>query len=159
MSNWKQRLMEIFNKDEYVEEEKTPQEMNIKFVEMNMKEFFKSVVIPTYNDLKKEIEEHGRTVVVDIDDTGLYSASLTVFSPSETKPEEQTEEFYFEIRGRAYKKGGFAFPEHADENQPRTSRIEVLLRNGSIEEYDINEVSKEDILECFINEYAKWMNY
>ncbi len=159
MSSWKQRINDIFRKGEEVSEDLTAQKMNIRFAEQNMREFFRKVVIPTYHDLKKEVEKYGRSVVVDVDDTGLYSASLTVYVPSGTDPEEQLEEFYFEIRGRAYQKAGFAFPEHANEDEPRIQKVEMVIRNGTISEHDIKDLTPDDIIESFVDEYSKWMNY
>ncbi|TGC09373.1 hypothetical protein [Methanolobus halotolerans] len=159
MSGWKRKLREIFRSENDDSELRTVREMHVKFAELNMRDFFRHVVFPAYDDLKEEIEKHGRTVVIDVDDTGLNSASLIVYAPSDTKPDGQVEEFYFEIQGRAYQKAGFAFPEHADESQPRKPKVEILLRSGSISEYDINDLSRDDIVEIFVNEYAKWINY
>ncbi|MBP1910412.1 hypothetical protein [Methanolobus bombayensis] len=124
-----------------------------------MRDFFKHVVFPVYDDLKKEIEKYGRKAVIDVDDTGLISASLTVYAPADNTSDEMIEEFYFEIRGRAYQKGEFAFPVHADEDQPRIPKVEILLRSGTISEYDIKDLSGADIVECFVNEYSKWIKY
>ncbi|RNI13780.1 hypothetical protein EFE42_06595 [Methanohalophilus sp. RSK] len=159
MNMWEQKLRDIFQTEKKNSGERSMQEMNVRFAELNMRDFFKHVVFPAYDGLKKEIEKYGRTVKVNVDGTGMNSASLTVYAPPDKKPDEQVEEFYFEIRGRAYQKAGFAFPQHADEEQPRIRKVEILLRHGPIHEYDIENLTREDIIECFVAEYSKWINY
>jgi len=159
MSNWKQRINDIFRKVEETPEELTVQKMNIRFAELSIGEFFKHVVIPAYDNLKTELEKYGRTVVVDVNETGLYSASIIVYVPSKTAPGEKVEEFYFEIRGRAYQKAGFAFPEHANEDEPRVKKVEMVLRNGTLREHDINKIGPDEIIDSFVEEYSKWINY
>ena len=133
--------------------------MNIGFVQLNMQDFFKKVVFPVFDDLKKEIEQYGRSVVIDVDNAGFISASMTVYAPLDNDTDTKAEEFYFEIRGKAYQKAGFAFPAHADEDQPRIPRVEIVFQNNITHEYDIKELSGDDIIECFIDEYSKWAKY
>jgi len=159
MSSWKRKLRNIFRAEKDDSEDQTVKEAHTKFAELNMRDFFKHVVFPAYDNLKEEIEKYGRTVMIDVDETGLLSATLTVYAPSDKDPDEMVEEFYFEIRGRAYQKGKFAFPAHADEEQPPVTKVEMLLRSGSIHEYDIKDLSQDDIVETFVNEYSKWINY
>lgn len=128
-------------------------------MQLNMQDFFKKVVFPVFDDLKKEIEQYGRSVVIDVDNAGFISASMTVYTPSDKDPDAKAEEFNFEIRGKAYQKAGFAFPAHADENQPLVPRVEMVFQNNITHEYDIKELSGDDIIECFIDEYSKWANY
>lgn len=159
MNMWEQKLRDIFQTEKKNSGERTTEEMHVRFAELNMRDFFKHVVFPAYDDLKKEIEKYGRTVEVNVDDSGMNSASMTIYAPSDKNPDEQVEEFYFEMRGRAYQKAGFAFPQHADEEQPRIRKVEILLRNGTVDEYDIENLTREDIIECFVAEYSKWINY
>lgn len=159
MNGWRGKLRKIFQLEKNDLEDITTQETSVKLAEVNIGYFLKDIVVPAYNDLKMEIEKYGRIVVIDIDDSGLGSASLTVYLPSEIKTEEQVEEFYFLIEGRAYQKAGFAFPEHADESLPRTPQVEISIRNGSIGEHDIENLSKDDIIKIFVDEYSKWINY
>ncbi|RSD35466.1 MAG: hypothetical protein CI953_75 [Methanohalophilus sp.] len=117
MNMWEQKLRDIFQAEKKNSGERTTEEMHVRFAELNMRDFFKHVVFPAYDDLKKEIEKYGRTVEVNVDDTGMNSAS------------------------------------------PRIRKVEILLRNGTVHEYDIENLTRQDIIECFVDEYSKWINY
>ncbi|MDG6244602.1 MAG: hypothetical protein QCH31_09495 [Methanolobus sp.] len=159
MSWWKEQLQSIIQKSSISENNKHPEKVNVKFAQYKLRKVFKDIVIPALDELKEEIEKYGRKVVIKVDDTGLNSATIIVYTCSEEDRHKEIEEFYFQIKGRAYHKAGFAFPAHAEEGEPRITKIEMLLRNGTLTEYDVEEINKDHIIEAFVEEYSKWINY
>jgi hypothetical protein len=139
--------------------DEAPSDVYLKFARMNIRDFIKNVVLPTYHELKTELEEHGKDVVISVDEPNLNYASITVYTPSQTNPEEEIEEFCFRIRGKTYQKMQFAFPQHAEEDQPRVQKAEIVLRTGTLKEYDFEELTKEEIIDRFLEEYEKWLKY
>ncbi|AEH61046.1 hypothetical protein Mzhil_1191 [Methanosalsum zhilinae DSM 4017] len=159
MSWWKEQLKSIIQESSESNNYKHPENLNVKFAQFKLRKVFRDIIIPALDELKGEIEKYGRRVVIEVDDTGLNSATIIVYACSEEDRHKEIEEFYFQIKGRAYQKAGFAFPEHAEEGKPRITKVEILLRSGTLAEYDVEEVDKDNIIEVFVEEYSKWINY
>ncbi|MCD4820488.1 MAG: hypothetical protein K8R11_00060 [Methanococcoides sp.] len=156
MSELKKKLNNILKSED---EEGTPSDVYLKFARMNIRDFIINVVLPSYHELKTELEEHGKDVVIDVDEPNLNYASIIVYTPSQTNPDEEIEEFCFRIRGKTYQKMQFAFPQHAEEDQPRVQKAEILLRTGTLKEYDLEELTTKEIIDRFLGEYEKWIKY
>lgn len=156
MSELKKKLDNILKNEKGDE---VPSDVYLKFARMNIRDFIKNVVLPTYHELKNELEEHGKDVVINVDEPNLNYASIIVYTPSQTNPEEEVEEFCFRIRGKTYQKMQFAFPQHAEEDQPRVRKAEIVLRTGTLKEYDFEQLTKEEIIDRFLEEYEKWIKY
>ncbi|MEA1984727.1 MAG: hypothetical protein U9N13_03655 [Euryarchaeota archaeon] len=152
MSNWKTRMKGIFEGNG----DTPPSDMLIKAARMQMKTFFKGVVISAFTELKAELENYGRKVTIDVDENTAL-ASIYVYVQSVNVVWE--EEFYFEIRGRTYQQKQFTFPAQVDENAPRNRKAEIVLRSGSLKEYDLEDLPKEEIIDQFLKEYSKWVKF
>ncbi|MCS3924178.1 hypothetical protein [Methanosalsum natronophilum] len=159
MSWWKDKLEKIIVSSSKSESDRYPDDLNVKFAHLKLRKTFKNIVIPAIDELKKEIELYNRRVIVNVDDTGLNSVTLFVYSCSEENTNKYIEEFCLSIIGRTYQKAFFAFPEHGNSEEPRIVKIEILSRSGTLAEFNVDEVTQEQIIETFIEEYSKWINY
>ncbi len=152
MSDWKTRLKDAIEGNV----ESIPSDIHIKLSRMQMKNYFNGVVIPAFAELKEELEKYGRIISVTVDEN-LPDAILIVFI--QKTEGRQEEEFFFEVRGRSYQKEQLAFPVHTEEERPRRNKVEILLRSGSLKEYELEDLPKEQIIDDFLAEYSKWVNF
>lgn len=112
--------------------------------------FLDDVALPALQDLRRELEQHGRRVKLDRD-TGYLA--LTVQDP------QGREEFFYGIRIRTTRPATFVFPEFDPRDGERTvSRAEVMLRSGPAS-YDLCGLSREQVIRHFLHEYRKWIGW
>ena len=152
MKNWKDRLKDILKgKIEEGSEAPIPGERTGEMAEVYITSFIENSVLPAFRELSAELEKHKRCPVIDVDEQKT-EASLTVYF-------QEAEEFYYAVRGRAYQKGDFAFPQHAETQEESSLEAEVVLRSGSHHMGDINSFSMDDIIKDFLDEYSKWAKF
>lgn len=108
-------------------------------------EFLDQVVGPALRSVSEELEKHERTVDLQ---TNPDAVSLTVFYRG-------TEEFYYSVRARTYKRAVFAFPEwtRREADDPAYHHAEVYLRSGSLR-YDVMGYDQNQIIQHFMREYS-----
>jgi len=143
MKDWKTRIRQI------VQGQERPQGVpdNVQEVKNRMAEVISNVVIPSFEELKAEIDHlEGRTAEIHKTDV---QASITVFR-------DGAEEFSFAIRGRAYHQTSAGFPQITRDDLPMVCKAEIVLYSGSQGERPIEEFTHEYIIESFIREYEKW---
>lgn len=112
--------------------------------------FLEEVALPALQDLRQELEQHGRKVKLDRAPGYL---ALTVQDP------HGHEEFYYGIRSRTTRPATFVFPEFDPRDAGKTvSRAEVMLRSGPAS-FDLSGLSREQVIRHFLHEYRKWIGW
>jgi len=146
MSNWREELKQVIET-----QMTTPPEMSQASVEKARREisrFISRTALPAFEALKEELETYGRSCEIDRRD---YQASITVYH-------EDEEEYSYVVRGRAYHRMFFAFPEFGDPGKDsRIGRAEITLNREGQSGKDVSEITMESIIRDFISEYARWL--
>lgn len=144
MADWRLRLKEMLSRTA------RPQRgLGVEEARRAIEEFIENTVLPAFEELRVELESLGREVDIE---RGQHHAGLTVLR-------EGKEEFSFAVRGRAYHKLSFAFPEMGKDNEPRICKAEVVLSGGRTHGHEVHTYSKEAIIQEFLDEYGKWMGW
>jgi hypothetical protein len=142
MKNWKKNLANFFEKQKEEKEEKEKKHSHEK---LRVEKFYSTIVNPAFEELKSEFKKYGREV--DVYTERRDFASIIVYFESE-------EELNYSIEVMLYP--GLAFPRpvihYTEWASSRRLRVEGLLRKG-IQDYDISDITKEEIIEHFLNEY------
>ena len=142
MKNWKKMLASFF---EIQKEEKEKKEKKHSHEKLRVEEFYSTIVNPAFEELKSELKKHGREV--DVYTERRDFASIIVQFEGE-------EELDYSIEVMLYL--GLAFPRpvvhYTEWASSRRLRVEGLLRKG-IQNYDVSDITKEEIIEHFLNEY------
>ncbi len=145
MSDWKKVLKEIFDK-EYQKKKKKEVESEGK---LRVKRFISEVVEPAFEEIAEELKEYDRDIDVE---TEHMSSTIRVFY-------EGHEEFYFSIRSRPYRKKEFSFPvQPLKDEKGGQYRAEVFLKEGPLY-HDVTNYSKEQIIEEFLHEYKRHIQW
>jgi choline/glycine/proline betaine transport protein len=111
--------------------------------------FIEQTVLPAFEQIKAELQGHDRSAVIESD---ADRATLTVQRDGE-------QEFSFAIHGSIRAPLTFAFPEVTAEGSDVKTRAEIILSAGRHGEYDVEELTREKIIEEFITAYARWMGW
>jgi hypothetical protein len=142
MKDWKKILASFFEKQK---EEKGEKEEKHSREKLRVEEFYATIVNPAFEELKSELKKHGREV--DVYTQRRDFASIIVQFEGE-------EELDYSIEVMLYP--GLAFPRpvihYTEWASSRRLRVEGLLRKG-IQDYDISDITKDEIIEHFLNEY------
>jgi hypothetical protein len=145
---WKNRLRSIMEGSQ-VESGAESQEEKAR---RRIVSFIHGTVVPAFEELKEELEDLGREVVVSVEKFS-HQASLTVYKGED-------EEFYYAVRGRAYRRKPPAFPVVRDESdQPLDLWVETDLRSGAQTKARVEAFFKQDVIDDFLEQYRKWMDY
>jgi len=142
MKDWKKILASFFEKQK---EEKGEKEEKRSQEKLRIEEFYATIVNPAFEELNSEFKKHGREV--DVYTERRDFASIIVQFEGE-------EELNYSIEVMLYP--GLAFPRpvihYTEWASSRRLRVEGLLRAG-IQDYDISDVTIDEIIEHFLNEY------
>ena len=142
MKDWKKILASFFEKQK---KEKGKREKKRSQEKLRVEEFYATIVNPAFEELKSELKKHGRIVEVYTERRDF--ASIIVQFESE-------EELDYSIVVMLYP--GLAFPRpvihYTEWASSRRLRAQGFLRKG-IQDYDISDITKEEIIEHFLNEY------
>jgi hypothetical protein len=142
MKNWKKILANFFEKQKEEKEEKEKKHSQQK---LRVEKFYSTIVNPAFEELKSELKKHGREV--DVYTERRDFASIIVQFEGE-------EELDYSIEVMLYP--GLVFPRpvihYTEWASSRRLRVEGLLRTG-IQDYDISDIKKDEIIEHFLNEY------
>jgi hypothetical protein len=142
MKDWKKILASFFEKQK---EEKGEKEKKRSKEKLRVEKFYATIVNPAFEELKSEFKKYGREV--DIYTERRDFASIIVYFEGE-------EELDYLIEVMLYP--GLAFPRpvvhYTEWASSRRLRVEGLLRTG-IQDYDISDITKDEIIEHFLNEY------
>lgn len=148
MADWKTRLKDAINKP-------SPQQPTkaIEPSRRRIETFFDEIAIPAFTEIRDELAKYGRRVDIN---RSPHLITLVVWK-------DGREEFSYAIKGHAYHKMSFAFPEFPEFgsiDEPAIYKADILVdRNVRESTRDITELSKEDIIEDFIADYEKWKSW
>jgi hypothetical protein len=140
--NWKKNLASFFKKQKEEKEEKEEKHSHEK---SRVEKFYSTIVNPAFEELKSELKKHGRAVEVYTERRDFASIIVQF---------EGDEELDYSIEVMLYP--GLAFPRpvihYTEWASSRRLRVEGLLRKG-IQDYDISDITIDEIIEHFLNEY------
>ena len=107
--------------------------------------FISEVVVPAFEELASELQEYDRDIEVEHSDR---MASIRVLRDGK-------EEFYYEVRVKAYRSSGFAFPvAPLRDPEGKTYRAEIHLRDRPLHQ-DVTNSTKEDLIRYFLHDYSR----
>jgi len=142
MKDWKKILASFFEKQKDEKEEKEVKDIHEK---LRVEKFYSTIVNPAFEELKSELKKHGRKVEAYTERRDFASIIVQF---------EGAEELDYSIEVMLYP--GLAFPRpvihYTEWSSSRRLRTEGLLRKG-IQDYDISDITIDEIIEHFLNEY------
>jgi hypothetical protein len=142
MNDWKKILARFFQKQK---EEKGEKEEKHGQERLRVEKFYATIVNPAFEELKSEFKKYGREV--DVYTERRDFASIVVYF-------EGDEELDYSLE--VMLSPGLAFPRpvihYTEWASSRRLRVECLLRTG-IQDYDISDITTDEIIEHFLNEY------
>ena len=106
------------------------------------KEFCASRVVPAFEELKGELEKHGREVRIA---PGLIGVSLFVNYQKHL-------EFEYAIRVKVYPGKALPVPETRFYSKDELCTYEGILRSGP-QDYTVADITKQDIIAHFLQKY------
>jgi hypothetical protein len=148
MENWKKNLATILKKQKEHRGEKEIKHVHEK---RRVENFFSRVVNPAFKELKSELKRYGRDVEVYTERRDF--ASIIVNFEAEEELDYSIEVMISPIR--VFPRPVIHYTEWASS---RRLRVEGLLRTG-IQNYDISDITKEEIIEHFLNEYKNYIEF
>lgn len=138
MEHWREKLNHIFDKIEEERKQKLSEKEKLK---EEVTKFLKNVVLPAFEDLKKELTKRGRDVDIK---TRLHEANIEIYYNG-------IEELTYSIRIKGY----YAYPKTYFSDRRRGGdrySQEGTFRNGN-QDYTISNLTKEEILENLLSKY------
>jgi hypothetical protein len=142
MRDWKKILASFLEKQK---EEKGEKEEKRSQEKSRVEKFYSTIVNPAFEELKSELRKYGREVEVYTERKDFASIIVQF---------EGDEELDYSIEVMLYP--GLAFPRpvvhYTEWASSRRLRVEGLFRKG-IQGYDISDITKDEIIENFLNEY------
>lgn len=146
MPEWRRRLREIVEKrrDDADAEEASdaPREP--------VQAFLETVVQPAFDEVVAEMAQHELNTRVDAGEDWI---SITVLN------EEDETEFVFAIQGRPFYRMTFAFPELPDDREADSYTADVIVNGERHDREEMASLSKADVIERFLDEYAQWAGW
>ena len=136
MADWKSDLSDFFSKQQHKAE---ADELKQKETRSDVKNYLATEVAPALEELKSELEKHGRQVSIE---TSSESATIVVSFGGH-------EEFGLTVKTS----GSRVYPETSfrEQTDGKMYRSEGSFRKGP----DILNVKKDDIIAYFIEQYQK----
>ncbi len=137
MADWKNKLSAFFQEAEKAKQEKSG---------ADVARFINEVAIPAFEEIKREMERHGRAVAIR---NQVSSASLTVCHSGE-------EELTYRIQCRVFPSRIVPYVDlrFRQRRGLRLLRAEAMLREGPAE-YTINDISSQEIIDHFVDTYTR----
>ena len=144
--DWRARLAQIMGRPRRA----GPGESPLAAARRRVADFIREVALPAFADAESELRRHGRQVTVE---QHPYHTTLRVRV-------NNTEEFFYSVRGRAVQPGVFSMAEaQRPVSPPEPPHVEIVVRGGLRRAYALESVSREWLTEDFIAEYSKWMGW
>lgn len=138
MAEWRDKLNNFF------EETQKAQQDAEKGSEMAR--FINDVAAPAFEQLREELQNHGRSVTIR---NTVTSAAIIVQYGGE-------EELNYRIQGRTFPNGVLPFAEirFKERKGLRLIRVESMFRSGS-PDYRIEDVTADEIIQNFLQHYMR----
>jgi len=144
MTDWRKQLREILNRGSGHSPDASLSESRRR-----IREYFDEVVAPALEALKQELAKHGREAEITRTPT---QATLSVYYDGD-------EEFSYAVQAHAYHRMSFAFPEFPRGDEPRVYQVEITPHERPAERHRMAELTRDDIIQDFLDEYGKWMGW
>jgi len=148
MKDWKKTLTRFIEKQK---EEQEIKEIKHSQEKVRVEKFYSTIVNPAFEELKSELKKHAREVEVYTERRDF--ASIIVNFEGEEELDYSIEVMLSPVR--VFPRPVIHYTEWASS---RRLRIEGLLRKG-VQDYDISDISKEEIIEHFLNEYKNYIGF
>jgi len=148
MVNWKITLATILKKQK---EERGEKEIRHSHEKLRVEKFYSKIVNSAFKELKYDLKKHGRDVDVYTERPDF--ASIIVYFEGEEELDYSIEVIISPVH--IFPRPVIHYTEWASS---RRLRVEGLLRKGS-QNYDISDISKEEIIEHFLNEYKNYIEF
>lgn len=147
MSDWRSKLKEIMEKKR---EASLPPSRGLSKAlrQKKMDLFFRETVVPAFEELKKGIEENNGDVEVHVE-RETYQASIVI-------NRRDRMEFFYTIRECRYHGKYFAFPQIVKPGESKVPKAEVITPQKRHPAKDIEEFTKEGIIDDFLSAYEKY---
>jgi choline/glycine/proline betaine transport protein len=138
MAEWKENLGNFFEKSDTRRRE---QERGSPFAR-----FIAEVAVPAFDELRSELEKHGREVTIRKADK---SAAIVVHYHG-------TEEMTYRLQARTFPNRELPFAEIRVHERKglKLIRVENMLRSGP-PDYDTADISKDEIIRNFLDNYIR----
>lgn len=148
MENWKKILADTLKKQK---EDRREKEIKHSHEKLRVEKFYSTVVTPAFNELKSELKKYGREVEVYTERKDFASIIVSF---------EAEEELDYSIEVMISPVHVFPRPviHYTEWASSRRLRVEGLLRKGT-QNYDISDITKEEIIEHFLNEYKNYIEF
>jgi hypothetical protein len=148
MENWKEILATILKKQK---EDRREKDIKHSHEKLRVEKFYSTIVNPAFKELKSELRKYGREVEVYTERPDFASIIVNF---------EGEEELDYSIEvmispGRVFPRPVIHYTEWASS---RRLRVAGLLRKGR-QNYSISDISKEEIIEHFLNEYKNYIEF
>jgi choline/glycine/proline betaine transport protein len=142
MSDWKKELAELLAA---TSEDGGPS----RPAQRRVRSFLHEVAVPAFEEVARELQEHDRDVEVE---HGDRSASIRILHDGE-------EEFFYEVKVKAYRKREFSFPViPLRDAEGRTYRAEAGLKDRPLHQ-DVTDCTKEDLIRNLLREYSRHLKW
>lgn len=141
MEQWKADLANLFQ-DVAQEQKKTEEQLSLTKAEAS--DFYATVVGPAFEELRAELEKHGRKVDVTVNSR---RASIVV-------THDGIQEMDYSVMVRTHPGRVFPYPEtrFTSTSDGRNYRSEGYFRSG-LQDYTIKDITKEEIIKHFLGDY------
>jgi hypothetical protein len=148
MENWKEILATVLKKQK---EDRREKDIKHSHEKLRVEKFYSTIVNPAFKELKSELRKYGREVEVYTERPDFASIIVNF---------EGEEELDYSIEvmispGRVFPRPVIHYTEWASS---RRLRVAGLLRKGR-QNYSISDISKEEIIEHFLNEYKNYIEF
>jgi len=142
VSDWKKELKELL--------ESTSGERKVRPEgPTRVRGFISDIVVPAFEEVAEELQQHGRDVELEYGDR---TASIRIVK-------DGTEEFFYEVKIKAYQRLRFAFPlAPLRDAEGKTYRAEIHLRDRALL-HDVTNANKEEMIEYFLRYYARHLTW
>ena len=148
MENWKEILATILKKQK---EDRREKDIKHSHEKLRVEKFYSTIVNPAFKELKSELRKYGREVEVYTERPDF--ASIIVNFEGEEELDYSIEVMISPVR--IFPRPVIHYTEWASS---RRLRVAGLLRKGR-KNYDISDISKEEIIEHFLNEYKNYIEF
>ena len=148
MENWKKILATTLKKQK---EDRKEKEIEHSHEKLRVEKFYSTIVNPALKQLKSELKKYGREVEVYTERRDY--ASIIVTFEGEEELDYSIEVMISPVR--VFPRPVIHYTEWASS---RRLRVEGLLRTG-IQNYDISDITKEEIIEHFLDEYKNYIEF
>lgn len=116
---------------------------------LRMAQSVEQEILPALRAIRRELEQLGRDVQIE---AHRFAAALTV-------SRDGREEFRYAIRTRALRAPGAVFPDLDRAERPRSLWADIVVRGGVTRELPLASLTRQQVIDSFLHEYAKWMGW